>query len=89
MTDQKTAPAEAAKESKGDKFKRLASGRVTKALEAISQLRALANKAQYEFTAEQAEKIFTTLGGEVDSVAELYKAALEGKAAPTKAGFSL
>ena len=89
MTDQKATPAPKVDETKGEKFKRLASGRVGIALEKIGQLENLANKAQYDFTAEQVDKIFNTIGDELDRVSAIYKAALEGKAVVTKSGFSL
>ena len=49
------------KESKAEKFVRLAEQRTDKALKAISNLAGLANTGSYEYTSEQAEYIFSTL----------------------------
>lgn len=54
-------------ESKHDKFKRLASQRVTNAIKKIELIGHLASSS-YESTAEEVEKIFTTLQGTLDEV---------------------
>ena len=51
---------EIAGESKADKFKRIGTGRVNKALVAISRLEALSGNA-YEYTEEQVESMFGAL----------------------------
>ncbi|MCM8761551.1 MAG: hypothetical protein NC938_06270 [Candidatus Omnitrophica bacterium] len=54
-------------ESKADKFKRLASKRVTNAISKIELIANLASSS-YEYTPEQVEKILTALQGSVDKV---------------------
>jgi uncharacterized protein (DUF885 family) len=68
------------KESKEGRFRRLAQQRTTAALKRIGYLRSLGNRAQYDFTAEQAEKIVGALQEEVNTV----KAALSEKGAAAK-----
>ena len=51
---------EIAGESKADKFKRIGTGRVNKALVAISRLEALSGSS-YEYTEEQVEAMFGAL----------------------------
>ena len=54
-------------ESKGDKFKRLASKRVVNAIQKIELITNLAAPS-YEYTPEQVEKILSALQGSVDKV---------------------
>ena len=54
-------------ESKGDKFKRLASKRVVNAIQKIELLTNLAGSG-YESTPEEVTKILTALQGSVDKV---------------------
>lgn len=61
-------------ESKADKFKRLGKSRVTAILGKIKLLRALSNKASYEYTPEQVAQIFRTIRGRVDEVETAYAA---------------
>ena len=53
-------------ESKSDKFKRLATKRVTKALKTIELIGKLSSSA-YHYTEEEVEKIFSTLQQTVDN----------------------
>lgn len=46
---------------KADKFKELAERRVTKILEELDKLEALANTRNYQYSTEQIDKIFTEL----------------------------
>lgn len=50
-------PSAPSGETKAEKFKRLATYRVTKAVERIKQIGHLSNASQYEFTEEQVQKI--------------------------------
>lgn len=70
-------------ESKYDKFKRLASKRVTNAIQKIGLIGNLSGSG-YECTAEDAEKIITALQQAVDSVKEKFS-----KKAPEKKSFEL
>lgn len=71
-------------ESKSDRFKRVASKRTNDALRAIDGLLNTANTANYEYSAEQAEKIVTTLTEAVDRLSKRYAGESTGKG-----GFSL
>lgn len=64
------APAE---ETKSDKFKRIASGRTEKALDAISNIGGLANPANYEYTPEQVAKIMSALEAELTKLGNRFK----------------
>ena len=79
-----TGGAPAAEKTKAEKFVDLGKSRTTKAIAAIGLLEPLANKAAYEFTAEQADKIVTALEGAVAEV----KARFAG-VKKTVAGFDL
>ena len=59
-------------ESKADKFKRLANHRVPVAIKRLNQIASLANRAQYEWTADQAELITSTLRKYVDGVVKRF-----------------
>lgn len=65
-------------ETKADAFKRLASARVGKALGMLKNIEHLANRSQYDFTAEQVAKIVGALRSEVDAIASSFDAALKG-----------
>lgn len=54
------------KESKREKFVRLAENRTNKAIEMIRLLGNLANKSSYDYTRADAEKIFKALENEID-----------------------
>lgn len=58
-------------------FKNLGSKRVTKAVVAISRIKNLAAR-NYNFTAEQADKVVTLLQDSVDDVINAFKARLAG-----------
>ena len=63
---------ELANESKADKFRRLAIYRVSKAQKAIKAIGHLANRAQYEATHEQAEKVCKALADAVQAVKDRF-----------------
>ena len=67
-------PKESKKESKAEKFVRLAEQRTDKALKAISNLAGLANTGSYEYTSEQAEYIFSTLEETLQEVKKKFEA---------------
>lgn len=79
------ANAEKAPETKGEKFVRLANGRVPKALTAIAAIRGIANKTNYDYTDEQAGKIMAALEAEMTKLGNAFKSG----AAPVAEGFSL
>lgn len=54
------------KETKAEKFKRLAERRTGAVLEGIRKLARLANSRAYEFTPEQVERIFRTIEGRLE-----------------------
>lgn len=62
------AKAVNANESKADKFKRLASLRTTKGINAMRGLQKLANRNNYEFSDEQVTKIVNALKEELEAV---------------------
>ncbi len=53
--------SEAVENKKRDNFVRLASGRVSRAIDALSALQKLANTASYDWTQEDIDKIFNAL----------------------------
>ena len=53
------------KDKRGD-FRRLAQQRTVSALDVIRKIENLSNKANYEYTPEQVEKIFDTLREAID-----------------------
>lgn len=53
-------------ETKADAFKRLASARVQTVLDRLDILANCSNRAQYEYTAEQVEKIRSTIQTKLD-----------------------
>lgn len=73
MTDAKNTPAEEPKETKAEKFARLATSRTNKALDAIAALGGLAAKGNYEYTEEQVAKIFTALEAELSKLQTKFK----------------
>jgi hypothetical protein len=60
------------KDKQGD-FRRLASKRTTATLEAIRKIENLSNRANYEFTEEQVERIFSTLRAAVSEAERKFK----------------
>lgn len=84
MTDPSSAP----QESKADKFKRLAEPRVNNALAKIALLGNLTSSS-YEFTAEQAEKILTSLKAEVEAVEQKFQKALSRRGYNDQGKFKL
>lgn len=59
---------EGEQESKGEKFIRLAQGRVTRARQAIAIIGHLSNTSAYEYTTEQVEQMFSVLETELAQV---------------------
>lgn len=88
----KTAPASESEgtakpnETKAEKFTRIATGRTNKALNAIASLGGLASKANYDYTSEQWEKIYSALLAEMNKVKAKVDA---GGTVTNDAGFSL
>ena len=72
----KTTPAtatEAVKETKAEKFIRLANQRAVKVLDALDSLSGLSNRNQYEFTDEQIAKLFGVIDAKIDEIAAPFK----------------
>src|SRR5229473_3276310 len=68
-------------------FNRLASGRVSRAIDALSSLLHLANTSTYDWTDEAKDKIFSTLRDKIDTVEASFvaaKAPTDGKRKPAK-----
>lgn len=65
---EKTTPT---RDKAGD-FKRLASKRVPKAIQALRSVGKLASTTSYEYTDEQADKVVETLQAELDKVKEQF-----------------
>lgn len=82
-TEEAAAPAN---ETKAEKFARIAQSRTNKALAAIAALGGLSSKANYDYTPEQWEKIYTALLGEINKVKAKVDA---GGNARVDAGFTL
>lgn len=72
-------------ETKEQRFVRVASLRVNKALSAIANIGGVANRANYEYTDEQVQKIFGALDKEVQNLV----ARFNKPAATNNAGFTL
>jgi len=72
------------KESREDKFKRIASRRVDDLLNKIRLLKNCSNKSSYAYTEEQISKIFRTINSEVNSAKEAFS-----RNKQKKKGFSL
>jgi len=60
------------KESKSDKFKRIAEYRTNKVLDALRVLGNCSNKVTYSYTEEDVNKIFTRLEEEVKQTRNLF-----------------
>lgn len=69
-----TAPAktEEKTETKAERFVRLGQSRTSKALDAIANIGGLANKGNYEYTEEQANKILKALEAEVVKLSQKF-----------------
>lgn len=65
-------------ESKQDKFKRLASKRVTNAIKKIELIGHLSGSS-YESTSEDVEKVFTAIQQALDGAKERFSAKTSGK----------
>ena len=59
-------------ESKADRFKRLASRRVAKAIKVLSQVRSLSNRCQYDYTSEMVGKIMAALNDSVKQIGNAF-----------------
>ena len=75
-----TAEQKKAASAKMEKFKHLASRRMTKAIAAIQNVARLSRPASYAYTSLQAEQIVNALRSEVDNVEEAFKAGKGGAA---------
>ena len=67
------------KEDKGEKFRRLAKGRVSSAIGAIRKIGNLSNSNFYSYTPAEVNKIIKALKNEVDSLEEEFKRGNRGK----------
>lgn len=65
------------KETKAERFRRLAMRRVPKAIKAMAAVTNLANRAVYEYTEEQREKVIEAIGGEVSRLVNAYNGVRE------------
>lgn len=74
---------------KAAKFKELAVARVNKAIAAISTIGNLANKANYDFTEADVDKITTAIDDANAAIEARFKAVLEGKPVKASGGFTL
>ena len=72
------------KESREEKFRRIASRRVQKILDNIRLLKNCSSKSSYSYTDEQVSKIFRSINSELDSAKEAFK-----RNKQKKKGFSL
>lgn len=72
------------RESKADKFLRLAPPRVDKVLSAINSLKKLSAHGSYEYTQEQVDKMFDSIRKKVDEC----EAAFKPKSDEKNEGFS-
>lgn len=72
------------KESREEKFKRIASRRVQELLDKIRLLKNCSDKSSYSYTDEQVSKIFTTINSELKSAREVFN-----RNKRKKKGFSL
>ncbi len=68
-----------ANESKADKFLRLAPPRVDKVIKSIESLKKLSAHGSYEYTSEQATKMFTAIRSELDACEAAFKPEKETK----------
>lgn len=81
--------AEQKKESKRDKFQRLAEKRMNVALEALRKLGQLSNRASYDYTEADVDAMFGALNGVITEVDGKYKAGLaKGASAESESAFS-
>ena len=71
-------------ESKEEKFKRLATFRVNKAIKCLDQIGNLSNTGAYSYTQEMAEKMFETLQEKLDEL----KSKFEPKKKKSESDFS-
>lgn len=77
-------PPLAVKETKSERFQRLAPRRVTKALKAISQVANLGNRATYEYSEQHAQRVIDALYAAVGEA----KRRFQGSSVPDN-GFTL
>lgn len=68
---------------KAAKFKKLGGKRVSVALDKIALLNNLANKASYEYSPEEVEKMIKALSASVQHVKNTFDAVISGKKAST------
>lgn len=86
LTDaEKAAKKAEIQAAKAAKFVELADKRVSKALDAISNIGGLSNKASYVYTAAQAQAIYDALNSQVERTMRSF----QPNSSVAKAGFSL
>lgn len=57
---------------KHEKFKRLAESRVNRAIHDVRSIAKLSNKSHYDYTDDEAKKIYSTLKGELDGMRDAF-----------------
>jgi len=73
-------------ETKADKFKRVAEGRVTTALGALKNLENLSNATTYEYSDDQVDRIVTALKAQIEVIEKCFA---EGGKKQVENGFTL
>jgi hypothetical protein len=66
------------RETKQEKFWRLAASRMNKVIESLRVLGHLANRAQYDYTEKEVDQMFGALNEAITDVNEKYKKGLKG-----------
>lgn len=74
-----TAAAEKPAESKSQRFKRLLGDRMPKVLARLRQIKALANRAQYEFSSTQAAWAIAKIHAELEEIAMAFQSGKKEK----------
>ncbi len=83
--------SEAVENKKRNNFVRLASGRVSRAIDALSSLQKLANTVSYDWTQEDIDKIFSALSEKFDQTNSAFVNASSGtvEKSPKQLSFTL
>ena len=76
------------KESKQDRFVRIAEARTNKILQTLRLIGNLANRATYDYTPEDVEKIFGAIEIEIEKQKERFSESIEGKRKGWRFSFS-
>jgi hypothetical protein len=83
-----TSNSEEKNETKHEKFQRLATPRINKVLTSLRILGNLSNRAQYDYTAEDVDKMFDALNEVITTVNAKYRKGLaKGTEAEVEEGF--